>query len=65
MAIAWAIMALKSSAVIWDSTASIASFRAALPFMTETPMFTFSARSCSVNWKSPYVPEKSRITMSG
>ena len=34
-----------------------------LPFWTEMPMFTFSARSSSVaNWKSPSVPEKFRIT---
>ena len=34
-----------------------------LPFWTEMPMFTFSARSSSLaNWKSPSVPEKFRIT---
>ena len=62
---ACAMSSLKSSTVIVDRTPSMASRRTVLPFIMEMPIFTFSARSCSVNWKSPSVPEKSRMTMSG
>ena len=65
ISMAWAMSSLKSSTVMVLSTLSMASRRTVLPFIMEMPMFTFSARSCSVNWKSPSVPEKSRMTMSG
>jgi len=56
---------ISENAVIVLSTLSTASCRTVFPFIMEMPMLTFSARSCSVNWKSPSVPEKSRIVMSG
>ena len=57
------MMVLKSSELIWLRTAFMASSRVVLPFWTEMPMLTFSARSSSVaNWKSPSVPAKFRMT---
>ena len=57
------IMALKSSAVMVESTSFMASFSAVLPFSTEMPMLTFSPL-VDLEVESPSVPEKSRIVRS-
>ena len=61
MAMASFIRVLKSSAVIVESTLSMASFSSVLPFITEMPMLISPSSTSKLSSESV----KSRIFMSG